>query len=71
MNTEDIRKRLCIYDVRNPNRSMFDYQDMDLPGPMEDGCSCDSCYYGSAPLANALLASMKKIEHIESRTHEH
>lgn len=57
MKTEDILKRLCAYDLRNPDHivSEDELEDNLYEKRLISGCSCDNCFYGRTLLALELL----------------
>ena len=57
---ETILLQLCNFDPRHPDYAdmMERYAaiEMDFPALEREGCACNNCFYGRAPLASALLA---------------
>ena len=57
MEIEDIKKCLCIYDLRNPYHSNHIKR--------RELCNCDNCYEGKTQLAEELLRYIEKFGEIE------
>ena len=50
MGEQDVLRRLCYYDQRNP-----ECIERDVPLPRNRECYCDNCHYGRTPLAEEIL----------------
>lgn len=48
-----ILKKLCWYDVRNPNR---------VEDERKANCSCDNCFYGRHELAETILLQLEVLK---------
>lgn len=64
MTDNEIREKLCYYDLRNPDGiSIFaSKEEIDEEGygnHRREGCSCDNCFYGRTILAEELLKFKK------------
>ena len=60
MTEQEIKEKLCNYDLRNPD-GVVSYLDADeikeegYGNYKKENCSCDNCYYGRTKLAEELL----------------
>jgi hypothetical protein len=56
MKDSEIYENLCAYDPRNPYYEVLKGAFVDdLPKPREEGCACDTCFYGRDVLAMEIL----------------
>lgn len=56
MEEQEVLKKLCYYDQRNP-----DCVERDIPLPKNKDCYCDNCFHGRTPLAEELLMTRSVI----------
>ena len=62
MTEQEIKEKLCYYDLRNPD-NVNSYGLLDAEEIKEEGygnhkkedCSCDNCFYGRTKMAEELL----------------
>lgn len=65
MKIEYIKKRLCIYDKRNPDFDIkleygYSKEEVNSTGNFaKKNCACDNCFYGRTTLAEELLKYSK------------
>ena len=52
---EELLKKLCCYDKRNPNRDAIVDDDDFIPVDRTKQCYCDSCFYGTHELVEEIL----------------
>lgn len=55
MTLNEIKERLCYYDVRNPNNTLDEDAQREFDEDTERECFCDNCFYGRTELAEELL----------------
>lgn len=56
MDKEEVLGNLCCYDPRNPNNSLWAYEDSEeKPEANRPDCACDNCFYGRTKLALEIL----------------
>ncbi len=68
---ENIAWALCSRDPRYPLYSdLWEYDD-EKPVPREEGCACDSCFYGKDKFATALIDTLEVLGTITDRLDEH
>ena len=53
MEIEEVYKRLCSYDKRNPD-NVID-EEFGITESKKDDCNCDNCFYGRNKLALTIL----------------
>lgn len=55
MEIEEIYKRLCSYDPRNPNFYLDDEDAREHAAKTPENCTCDNCFYGRTSLALEII----------------
>lgn len=60
MKEEEIAKKLCYYDTRNPNgvksyMTKEEIKELGYTATSRQHCSCDNCFYGRTKLALYIL----------------
>ena len=54
MTVNKVLQSLCVFDPRNPNNSLDNYDEGEKPAARQD-CACDNCFYGRDLLALEIL----------------
>jgi hypothetical protein len=54
MDIQEVKKKLCYYDKRNPN-SNFEIEEIDNIKCEKGNCFCNNCFYDRTELAEYIL----------------